>query len=141
MVLLLGSRGRSRSRGKSVFTSLSRVVNTLLGRSANASSALLRRDARKPAVPWLALGIALLCFSCGYLTGSHFGAGRAPGGEDGAGLHAPGTPRVPGMIDVDARPLANDAFVVSIYEKMAAADAKAKAKDLSDYLRAKGIET
>jgi len=143
MVLLLGSRGRSRSRGKSVFASLSRVVNTVLGRSwwgrsSNATSALLRRDARRPDVPWLALGIALLCFAGGYLTGSHFGAGPAPAGEVGLKTAAP---RTPGLIEFDARPLTSEAFVVALYDGIPTDEAKGKAKDLSDHLRKRGLAT
>jgi len=136
MVLLLGSRGRSRSRGKSgLFSSLGRVVKGLLGGSS--SEALLRRPGRGASMGgWLALGAALACFAGGFLTGSHFGGKQ----KEGEALKIDSGPRTPGVIDIDSKPIYNWAFVVSCYPTLPAAEAKAKVKELCDYLRAKGLK-
>ncbi len=44
------------------------------------------------------------------------------------------------LVDIDTRAIHNDAFVVSFYPNLPAADAKSKAKDLTDYLRGQGLK-
>jgi hypothetical protein len=138
MVLLLGSRGRSRGRGKSgLFSSLGRVVKSLIGGSGSDSGDLLRRSGRRVASSgWIALVAALACFAGGYLAGSHFGAKP----KEGDALKADGGPRAPGVIEFDASPINNEAFIVSYYRGLPAAEAKTKAKELCDYLRTQDLK-
>ncbi len=137
MVLLLGSRGRVRGRSGSKFVDTVRgIVAAVFGRTSSR-----RRDDMRPRarmVPgWWALAAALTCLVGGFFAGDHFARGKAATGAGESGLQAKGTdPRAPGFVDeVDARKLSRAAFIVSAYPTLPPAEAKAKAKALSDHLR------
>jgi hypothetical protein len=132
MVLLLGSRGRSRSSGSRFGDALRGIVGTVFG----GSSMRRREDGRRrgAAVPaWVASVLALGCFAGGFLMGDHFG--QAKGQKLGSeALRASG--RTPELLsESDTARLAPEAFIVSVYPNLEAAAAKARAKALSDYLK------
>lgn len=131
MALLLGSRGRGRSRS-GLATFVRGIYESWFGRSQWRSE----RPARSLQVPgWLAAVALLAAFAGGFLVGGKLGG--AP--SEGAGLQAnkPATPSFVG--EFDARPLSRTAFVVAAYPELAEADAKAAAKALSDWLVAQGL--
>jgi hypothetical protein len=127
MALLLGSRGRSRSRS-SWLQPLRGLIDSWFGKSMWKPE----RAPRPRQVPgWLALLLVLGAFGGGYLVG-----GRP---SDSAGLHMR-TAENPGLIgEVDTKPLSTQAFVVAAYENLGDADAKARAKALAEYLKGQGL--
>lgn len=140
MVLLLGSRGRPRSRGRSGFakSSLGQVLagayRAVFGRS---------RSERPTGSSGLVLGaVALLCFAGGYLTGGHF---MAPRSAEAAELQAGGTKgnpkaeqRAPGVIgEIDTKPKSSQALIVAAYEGVAPEEARQQAVALTEYLQRK----
>ena len=148
MVLLLGSRGQYRGRSSSGFVgTLRRFSATALqflgiGRPANLRRGETRASRGSTVSGWLALGGALLFFAVGYLVG-HSTSNAAPG-NGSAGLKADGNgaagPTAPAIIgEFDARPLGSEAFAVVAYQLDAAAG-KARAKALSDWLRARDLQ-
>jgi hypothetical protein len=141
-VLLLGSRGRGRSRSKSGFLTAARGAwQALVGKPAET------RAQRGIAMRWQVLAIALACFAGGFLAGGEFSAWRGAGNAglqaDGDGADA-GSGRTPGVIgEVATDPLSNQAFIVSAYQidqGLDSAEAKARARSLAEWLRAQGIE-
>lgn len=132
MALLLGSRGRGRSRsGLAKF--VRGVWESWFGRSQWRSE----RPARSLQVPgWLAAIALLAAFAGGFLIGGK--VGTRPG-EDAAGLQA-NKPATPGFVgEFDAQPLSRTAFLVAIYPDFAEAEAKARAKALSEWLAGQGL--
>ena len=131
MVLLLGSRGRSRGSSSKFGDALRGIVGTVFG----GSSLRRREDGRRrgAAVPaWVASALALGCFAGGFLMGDHFG--QAKGAKAGAdALRVSG--RTPELLsESDTKPMSSEAFIVSAYPNLDATAAKARAKALSDYL-------
>lgn len=140
MVLLLGSRGQYRGRNASGFVGvLRRIVGSvtqLVGFSRSGRRSEMR--ARSTSVSgWLALGAAIACFGVGYLVGNSTAKPAVPGAGLNAGGGVPQTPAVIG--EIETRPLASQAFIVSAYPGLAADDAKVRAKALADYLRSRQI--
>ena len=135
MVLLLGSRGRYRGRSGSGFLHTVRgLLSGLLGGGGRRGET---RASRASAVPgWLAFAGALLCFAGGFFVGGQVAAGKSLDPDRGAaGLQAGGGAR-PGVIgEVDTKVLASRAFIVSAYPGLESAEAKGKARALSDFLR------
>ncbi|HZN39389.1 MAG TPA: hypothetical protein VFD82_11335 [Planctomycetota bacterium] len=133
MVLLLGSRGRSRSSGSKFGDALRGIVGTVFG-----SSSLRRREdgrRRGAAVPaWVASALALGCFAGGFLMGDHFG--QAKGVKASEALRVSG--RTPGLLPEER--LSPEAFIVSAYPNLDAGAAKARARALSDYLVGKKLQ-
>ena len=140
MVLLLGSRGQHRRNngfGASLFRTVGSLFGTFglgFGRRTGSRRMELGRSSRTVSA-WVAFGGALVCFAGGFLVGDHFAAAKVDPGA--AGLNA--SAKAPGFIgETDTRRLTGRAFVVAAYANMPAADAKGKAKALSDWLRAEG---
>ena len=134
IAMLLGSRGKSRSRGsrgsrKGFLTPLFRVVDGLLGRATKG-----RRKQRAQAVPMIIFTIGLLvAFGGGFLLGD-----RLNGGADDNPLRA----RVgaqPGFVhEVDTAKLADQGFVVAAFGEAGDApqpEARQSASDLAKYLQ------
>lgn len=137
MVLLLGSRGRSRSSSSKFGDALRGIVGMVFG----SSSSRRREDGRRrgAAVPaWVASALALGCFAGGFLMGDHFGQARVP--KDGSeALRASG--RTPELLpETDTAKLSAEAFIVSAYPNLDAGVAKARAKALSEYLVGKKLQ-
>lgn len=122
MVLLLGSRGRSRG-GKSSGHVLGRVMRWVFGGSNARSSSAVSS--------WTVLVVAMLCFAGGYVVGDHFGAGKEAPGKQALKAGPVG--------ELDTRVLSSTAFLVAAYEGMPAEQARPKAKALAEYLRARGL--
>lgn len=136
IALLLSSRGRSRS--KSGFGYVVRnLVDTLLGRSQSGRG--LRRDDRRArgVSVWVFAGGVLLAFAGGFLLGGRLGGPADPGA---AGLRAGVTGRTPSFVgEVDAAPMAPQAFVVSAYPGQVDDEARARAVALARYLQGHGL--
>lgn len=136
IALLLGSRGRSRSKGGFGYVVRS-LVDAVLGRGQGGRS--LRRDDRRSrgVSGWLFVGGVLLAFAGGFLLGGHLGG---PNDAGPAGLRAGVTGRTPAFVgEVDALPMAPQAFVVSAYPGLVEDDARARAAALARYLQAQGL--
>lgn len=146
LVLLLGSRGGSRSRSKSGFAAAwARVQQLVLGQSASSRSLLRgsgQQGRRGLGAAWLALGIAVLAFAGGYAVGAASAARPRESLDAGAG-GGNDPSRVPlraGVVgELDTRQLSSDALLVAAYEGLAAEDAKLRVKALVEYLRARGF--
>ena len=136
MVLLLGSRGRSRSSGSKFGDTLRGIVGAVFGGSSSRRREDMRR--RNSAVPaWVASALALGCFAGGFLMGDHFG--QAKGAKMGAdSLRASGR-KAELLSEADTARLSAEAFIVSAYPNHDATAAKESAKTLSDYLRERKI--
>lgn len=139
MVLLLGSRGQYRGRSASGFLGGVRRFANAVGEMVGFGRGGGRRAGMRPRASvsgWLALGGAIACFGVGYLVGT-----STKSAAPGAGLQASGNgPQPPAVIgEVETRPLASQAFIVSAYPRLPADDAKARAKALADYLRGKQL--
>jgi hypothetical protein len=147
LVLLLGSRGGSRSRSKSgVAAAWARVQQLVFGQSASARSLLRgsgQQSRRGIGAAWLALGLAVLAFAGGYAVGVASAARSRQSLDAGAGGGSNDPSRVPlraGVVgELDTRQLSGDALLVAAYEGVAVEDAKLRAKALVDYLRARGF--
>lgn len=146
LVLLLGSRGNSRSRNKSGLAAVwARLQQWVLGQSS-ASRSLTRGGAsqgrRTTAAVWLALGIAVLAFAGGYAAGVAVTM-RSTEFADVGGNGSRELPRSPlraGVVgELDTKPLSSDALLVAAYEGVAAEDARMRAKALVEYLAARGF--
>lgn len=136
IAMLLGSRSKSRSRGskKSLWSSLLRTVDGLLGRSKGGRSR--QRGA----------SVSTILFACG-LVGA-FGGGFVLGGRvGGAGGGDPlqaRAPQRPGFMHEDAK-LAEFGFVVSAYAvvpddpERTEQRARQRASDLAKYLAENGL--
>lgn len=147
IALLLGSRGRSRSRG-GFGRQLLGFVDGLLGSAFSGRSSKSRRrdDRRAGAVSaWALLVAVLVAFGGGFLLGGQF-AGAAQkdrnalsanvGDTDGSGAGG----RAPAFVgELDTRPLAAQAFVVAAYPNLADLDARQRAGDLAGWLREQGL--
>lgn len=133
IAMLLGSSSKSRSSKNSGFTGkLVGFVDSLLGRKPKRNR---RQERREQSVPMLVFAIAVLvAFGGGYAIGGGFG-GK---GKDSNTLIAPG--RTPTFVDeVETQPLAAEAFIVSAYPGVPAADAKIRAHSLSQHLVGQGL--
>lgn len=143
IALLLGSRGRSRSRG-GIGHQLVGFIDGLLGRTLKGR----RRDDRRGnnVSLWALLGAVLIAFGGGFVLGGQF-AGAAQkdrnalnanvGASDGSGAPSGRTPAFVG--ELETQPLANFAFVVAAYPNIADADARQRAADLAGWLREQGL--
>lgn len=79
------------------------------------------------------LAVLLVGFTAGFLTAGLLETKRpAEGG---------GPLKVGPIGDLDAKPLSNEALLVSAYEGLAAEDAKARARVLVEFLQAQGFST
>ena len=138
IAMLLGSRGKSRSRGsrgarKGFLPSLLGVVDGLLGRARKGG-----RKKRGPSVPMFLFTVGLLAaFGGGFLLGD-----RLNGGEGENPLRA----RVgvqPGFIhEHDTTKLADEGFVVTAFavsERRTEEEARQRASDLAKYLQDQGL--
>jgi hypothetical protein len=129
IALLLGSRGRGRSRSGFSKT-LRGIWETWFGRSPWRDE----RPARSMLVPaWLAALGVLGAFAGGYFAGGRFGG--PPG--DKAGLLAK-APTTPGFFE-EAAPLEDQAFVVAMYPDVPDAEGRAQAKELASWLAAREL--
>lgn len=135
IAMLLGSRSKSRSRGskKSLFSSLVRVVDGLLGRTKSS-----RSKQRRASVSTLVFaGCLVAAFGGGFVIGERVGGGA---GEDP--LNARVAQRPEFVHEVDAAKLASEAFVAAAYlatETRSEEDAKESAVVLAKYLQANGL--
>jgi hypothetical protein len=134
MAMLLGSRSRSRGRG-----GLGKTVRSLWDACFGRAAWVPEPAAKAKLLPaWVAVGAAVVAFVGGFFLG-----GQADGGPKlAAGLRAgvdagPATPRFVG--EFDATPLTRQAFLVGFYPGRPEAEAKAKAKGLSDWLNTRKI--
>lgn len=143
IAMLLGSSSKSRSkRGGGLTGKLVGFIDSMLGRKSKRGR---RQHRREQTVPMLVFGVAvLLAFGGGYAIGGGFGSGGFGNGgfgskADGTNpLRAPG--RAPTFVDeIATKPLAAEAFIVSAYPGVAAAEAKDRADSLSKYLKSKGL--
>lgn len=141
MVLLLGSRGRSRGRSKSGMGSWFRRIGHLVfgaGGGERQSSGWLSGGRQSGTGTgfsgvWLLAVVGLACFAAGYLTAGRFAGIGDAGAKDGAGKSELRSAGVIG--EPDTRPKSNQALIVAAYEGVAADEAKAKAVALTEYLR------
>lgn len=158
MILLLGSRGRSRGRSSSFGHKLRGIAAKAFGSGAQSGrgASWVSGGRRAGGVSllammpgWLAVALALACFVGGYFVGGHFASAKELTPQ-GAGLNANGgdrgntgdglAGRAPSMIgEVDAKVLSSTAFVLSGYAHLEPAAAKAAAKALTDRLQGYGL--
>jgi hypothetical protein len=137
IALLLGSRGRSRSRGSRGFAdTVRKFIDKLAGRRGSGRS--LRRDdrrGRQNVSGWLFLIGLLVAFGGGFVVGGKFGG---PGGP--ADLSAnPG--RTPGFVgEFVTPPLTSDAFIVAAYPGLEPDEAKERGAGLCAWLRDHGLQ-
>jgi len=136
IAMLLGSRGKSRSRGSrgGLGSSFFGAIDGALGRVFKG-----RRKDRAQAVPLVVFAIGLLvAFGGGFLVGDRFS-----GGDGNDPLRAR-IGQQPGFVnEVDTTPLASHAFIVTAYpltENLDEAGARQKATDLAAYLVQHGLE-
>jgi hypothetical protein len=112
------------------------VLRGLFGGSSSSSrgTGRGRMSESRPSLSvsgWVALGGALACFVGGFLAGGHFARAESADPHQQEALHATGQP--PDFIG-EVRPLSSQAFVVSIYQGVPRAEARQRAKALSDLL-------
>lgn len=141
IAMLLGSSSKSRSkRGQGLTGKLVGFIDSMLGRKSKRGR---RQERREQTVPMLVFGVAvLLAFGGGYAIGGGFGSSFSNSfsnnGDGTNPLRAQG--RAPTFVDeVATKPLAAEAFIVSAYPGVAAAEAKELAQSLSKYLASKGL--
>lgn len=153
LVLLLGSRGGGRGRGRSSGGLLAPVVGAfawLLGGSSRSRRSNRGLSVLASKVPgWLVLGVAFACFGGGYLVGGKFGGGggelglRATLDGNGAGADRRGAegagPQKPGVIE-DTKKLSNNAFFVAAYTNESDDVAREQASVLAGWLSGHGID-
>lgn len=131
IALLLGSRGRGRSR-----SGLSRFVRGLWD-SWFARSQWRDERPRSLQVPgWLAAGALLIAFAAGFLIGGQMGS-KTP--ADAAGLQARRGTTADWIDNYDGRALTRTGFVVAHYLGVAEADARKRATELTHFLVEKGL--
>lgn len=141
MVLLLGSRSRPRTRGKSALGNwFSRISQMVFGtsRSERQGGGWLsggRQSGSRAGFSgvWLLAVVGLACFAAGYLTAGRFAGIGDPGSKDGASKTELRSAGVIG--EPDTKPKSNQALIVAAYEGVAADEAKARAVALAEYLR------
>lgn len=130
--MLLGSRGRGRSRG-GMGKSLRGILSGLFGRGEWRPEPA----AKARVLPmWVAGFAAVVGIAGGYFLGTQ--TGSMPPAL--AGLKA-GAPLTPGFVgEFDATPLARQAFLVTLYPGVAEDKAKANAARFSEWLVAQGAK-
>lgn len=135
IAMLLGSRSKARTSKSTGLTSkLVGFIDSMLGRP---SKGVRRQEKREQTVPLLVFAIAVLAaFGGGYAVGGGFGKS-----SDVDPLRAGGAiGRTPTFVDeVITEPMAPEAFIVSAYKGVPAAEAKARAQSLAKYLQGKGL--
>jgi hypothetical protein len=130
IALLLGSRGRGRSRSGFGKT-LRGMWETWFGRSPWRHE----RPARSVLVPgWIAALGVLAAFAGGYLAGGRFGGSSDP--KAGLTAKAPNTP----MFFEESQPLEDQAFIVSLYPDVPDAEGRRQAKELAAWLVARDLK-
>lgn len=132
IAMLLGSSSKSRSsRNRGLTGKLVGFIDSMLGRKTKRR----RRERREQTVPMLVFGVAvLLAFGGGFAIGGGFGENV----EGANPLRASG--RSPSFVDeIETRPMAGEAFIVSAYPRVPAAEAKVLAQSLSKYLKTQGL--
>jgi hypothetical protein len=137
IAMLLGSSSKSRSkRGQGLTGKLVGFIDSMLGRKSKRGR---RQERREQTVPMLVFGVAvLLAFGGGYAIGGGFGNSFSNNSDGTNPLRAQG--RAPTFVDeVATKALAAEAFIVSAYPGVAAAEAKELAQSLSKYLTSKGL--
>jgi hypothetical protein len=131
IALLLGSRGKVRSRGG--FGGFGRWFDGVLGRFGGGRRRRSERDRPSTVSSFVFLIGVLMAFAGGFFVGGRLQQ-VAPDDNGGAQLRA--QPRKPDFIhEVDVQPLAANAFIVSAYAGLEPADARARATKLANYLR------
>lgn len=140
IAMLLGSRGKSRSRSSrgGLGASFLGAIDGLLGRFGKNRRGGRRSD-RGQTVPVIVFAIGLLvAFGGGFLLGDRLG------GADGSdSLDARVGQKPVFLKELDAAPLEKQAFIVTAYpvnENMDEATAQQKASDLASYLYSKGLK-
>jgi hypothetical protein len=140
MVLLLGSRGQYRGRSRGFLKSLSSKLGSFFGRASSQRRSSVRsgRSGGGSALPGLlVLGVLLLGFVGGFFVRGQFATAATT--EGSAGLKA--GPQAPDIVgEIDASPMASQAFIVSVYPGLEPAVARQRARHLSDYLRGQGLQ-
>lgn len=127
MVLLLGSRGRSRTSSKSGF-------DQLLGRITRWFTGSSQRERQRVRIPLGAIAVALLCFAAGYFVGDRFG-GASEGTDKALKAQTPGA-----IGEIDTQALTKDFLIAVGYDHLAPASAKPKAKQMAEFLQAQGLK-
>jgi hypothetical protein len=129
MVLLLGSRSRSRTRGKSGFGQVFRRISQLVsGRSV--------KNERPSKGAWILPAIALLCFAGGFVVGGQVAAAKEVAGAGKSDLRSR-----PGPVgEMDTTPTSQDSLLVAYYNGVEAETAKGYARSLVNYLHSKDFK-
>lgn len=132
MVLLLGSRGRSRAGSKS-------KLDQLLGRVARwfSGSSLLGGSLRSRPAPRLPLGViavALACFAAGYFVRGQVGL-AAPSNEKSLKAQAPGA-----IGEFDSPQLSKTSMIAVGYDRLSPEVARPKARQMAEFLQAQGFK-
>lgn len=135
IALLLGSRGRSRSRKGGLVPKLVSFVEGLFGGASKKRS--LREVRTQKVSVWAFVAGLLLAFVGGFLIGG--GVNASTQGEDP--LNANGG-RKPGFVgEVSTTPLSSQAYVVATYPGVDATVGRQRAVQLSRELAAAGLES
>jgi hypothetical protein len=99
-----------------------------------------RRGLRAAVPGWLAAVLVLAAFAGGMLVGGRL---LAPSGGGGEALHAAGNSQLTGVeptvLEIDDKPMSRQAFIVSFYPGLAAADARGRAQAFSRWLQQQGL--
>jgi hypothetical protein len=136
IAMLLGSRGKSRSRGSrgGFGSSFFGAIDGLLGRFGRS-----RRKDKGQTVPMLVFAIGLMvAFGGGFLVGDRLGGGS----DDNNPLNARIGQKPNFVKEVDTTALEDRAFIVTAYpltESLDEAGARQKASDLAAYLVQHGL--
>jgi hypothetical protein len=131
IALLLGSRGRGRSR-----SGVQRLVRGMWESWFGRSPWRDDRPSKHLLVPgWLAAAGVLAAFAGGYLAGGRFGGAA---GDGVAGLRAE-VPNAPVVFEA-TEPLEDEAFLVAMYPDAAEAEGSAQAKLFAGWLVEQGLK-
>lgn len=145
IALLLGSRGRSRSRKGGFAQKLFGYVEGLFGRKTARS---LREDRAQKVSVWLfAVGL-LVAFGSGFLIGGGVGGAgvdenplNANGNANGGDRTRPNGGQRPAFVgEVDATQLSSRAYVVSAYANLDEDAAREQADGLARWLQGAGLQ-
>ncbi len=143
IALLLGSRGRARGRSGGFGKSLRGLFDSWFGRSQWRED---RRGLFGMVPGWLTAVLVLAAFAGGWLVGGRL---QSPANGAGDALNAQGREQAdreaeargvePTVLEIDDKPMSRQAFIVSFYPGLAAADARARAVTFSRWLQQQGL--